>query len=121
MSRHPKTNKKLKTELGNSPEYHPLSSMGILPEILKDLRQALVNNQTKESAWNIIDEYFSFFGLDDIHNELWVLTVGTLTNEEMEQFEKGIERHNLIFFFEYTKMFFEAVQVLHKINHENCC
>ena len=108
-----KSSKKPKIESRNFAEYYPLSTMGILPEILINLRQDLIKNQTKESAWNIIDEYFFFFGLDDIHNELWMLIVGTLTNEEMEQFKKGIDRHNLIFFFEYTKMFFEAVQLLH--------
>ena len=87
--------------------------MNILPEILNNLRQELVAKQTKESAWNIIEEYFSFFGLEDVHNELWVLTAGTLTNDEIQQLQKGIDRHNLIFFFEYTKMFFEAVDLLH--------
>ena len=75
--------------------------------------QELAARQTKESAWNIIDEYFSFFGLEDVYNELWLLTASTLTNEEMQPSQKAIDRRNLIFFFEYTKMFFEAVQVLH--------
>jgi len=87
--------------------------MSTLPGILNKLRQDLAENQTKKAAWNIIDEYFSFFGLVDIHNELWVLTAGTLTNDGMEQSQKGIDRHDLIFFFEYTKMFFEAVELLH--------
>jgi len=42
-----------------------------------------------------------------------VLTTGTITNDEMQQLQKGIDRHNIIFFFEYTKMFFEAVDFLH--------
>ena len=87
--------------------------MCILPETLNNLHQELAARQTKESAWNIIDEYFSFFGLDDVHNELWVLTAGTLTNEETQFSQKAIDRSNFIFFFEYTKMFFEAVQLLH--------
>jgi len=88
-------------------------TMSTLPEILSKLRQEFLDKQTKESAWNIIEEYFSFFGLDDVHNELWMLTTGTLTNDEMQQFQKGADRHNLIFFFEYTKMFFEAAYLLH--------
>jgi hypothetical protein len=87
--------------------------MTLLPEILAQLHQELAANQTKESAWKIIDEYFSFFGLEDVHHELWLLTAGTLTNEEMQPSQKAIDRRNLIFFFEYTKMFFEAVQLLH--------
>jgi hypothetical protein len=37
--------------------------MIFLPEILTHLHQELAAKQTKESAWNIIDEYFGFFGL----------------------------------------------------------
>ena len=87
--------------------------MTLLPEILINLRQELAAKQTNESAWKIIDEYFNFFGLDDVHHELWLLTAGTLTNDEMQPQQKGIDRRNLIFFFEYTKMFFEAVPLLH--------
>ena len=87
--------------------------MTLLPEILISLRQELASTQTKESAWKIIDEYFRFFGLDDVHNELWLLTAGTLTNDEMQPSQKAIDRRNLIFFYEYTKMFFEAVHLLH--------
>ncbi|SRR6266498_5358647 len=91
-------------------------SMNLLPETLNNPHQELAAKQTKESAWNIIDEYFRFFGLADVHHELWVLTAGTLTNEEMQKSQKAIDRSNLIFFFEYTKMFFEAVQLLHLHN-----
>jgi len=87
--------------------------MSLLPEILTNLHHELTTHQTKESAWNIIDEYFQFFGLDDIHNELWLLTAATLTNDELQPSQKAIDRRNLIFFYEYTKMFFEAVHSLH--------
>ena len=89
--------------------------------MLNSLRQELAEKQTKESAWNIIDEYFSFFGLEEIYNELWLLTAGTLTNEEEQFSQKAIDRSNLIFFFEYTKMFFEAVQVLHNKHKKKEC
>jgi hypothetical protein len=87
--------------------------MTILPEILTNLHQEFTEKQTKESAWEIIDEYFHSFGLEEIYNELWLLTAGTLTNEETQFSQKAIDRSNLIFFFEYTKMFFEAVQLLY--------
>jgi hypothetical protein len=92
--------------------------MTILPETLNNLRQELAAKQTKESAWNIIDEYFNFIDLDGIHNELWLLTAGTLTNDEIEPAQKVIDRKNLIFFFEFTKMFFEAVQLLYNIHQK---
>ncbi len=117
MSKRLIPNKKLKRGFHNCQDYHPLSTISILPQTLNNLRRALAKNQTKESAWNIIDEYFSFFGLDDVYHELWVLTAGTLTNDEIQQSKNGLDRHNLIFFFEYTKMFFEAVLLLHD-NHK---
>jgi len=86
--------------------------MSTLPEILSNLRQELLDKQTKQSAWNIIEEYFNFFGLEDVHNELWLLTAATVTNDELQPSQNGKDRQNLIFFFEYTKMFFEAAHLL---------
>src|SRR5580765_6556042 len=88
-------------------------SISILPETLVKLHQELADTQTTESAWNIVTEYFRFFGLEDVHNELWTITACTLTNNETQRFQKPIDRQNLIFFFEYTKMFLEAVYLLH--------
>ena len=85
----------------------------ILPVQLAKLHQELANTQTTQSAWNIVAEYFRFFGLEDVHNELWVITAGTLTNNETQPQQKPVDRQNLIFFFEYTKMFLEAVYLLH--------
>ena len=87
--------------------------MSILPETLNNIRQNLTDNPTKESAWKIITEYFSFFELDEVKDELWVLTAGALGNDDIRQTQKGIDRNDLIFFYEYTKMFFEAVDLLH--------
>jgi hypothetical protein len=84
----------------------------ILPETLVKLHQELADTQTTESAWKIVAEYFRFFGLEDVQHELWVITACTLTNNETQQFQKPTDRQNLIFFFEYTKMFFEAVHFL---------
>jgi hypothetical protein len=86
----------------------------ILPDQLAKLHQELADTQTVESAWNIVAEYFRFFGLEDVHHELWTITAGMLTNNEIQPQQKLIDRQNLIFFFEYTKMFFEAVHFLHK-------
>jgi len=87
--------------------------MSLLPPTLNKLHQELAANQTKESAWNIINEYFNCFGLENVHEELWLLTASTIANVELQHSQKAIDRQNLIFFFEYTKMFFEAVHLLH--------
>ena len=87
--------------------------MILLPPILNKLHQELAANQTKESAWNIINEYFNCFDLENVHEELWLLTASTIANVELEHSQKALDRQNLIFFFEYTKMFFEAIYLLH--------
>jgi hypothetical protein len=86
--------------------------MSILPESIVQMRQHLDEKKTTKAAWDIIHEYFNFFGIDHIKNELWVLTVGTITNDEMQQSENGKDRYNLIFFFEYTRIFVEAIHTL---------
>lgn len=92
--------------------------MTTLSKTLMDLQENLGKQQTKEAAWDVIQEYFSFFDISSIQDELWALTVGTLTNDEMKQSEKGRDRHDLIFFFEYTKLFFEAAWVLNERTKE---
>ncbi len=95
--------------------------MGILPQSLEKLRHTMAEKQDENTAWHIIDDYFSFFGLDDVYEELWMLTVGALTSDEIHQMEKGRDRYNTLFFFEYTKMFAAAVHLVyteHKKNNE---
>jgi len=91
--------------------------MSALPPFLIGLQQKLAEEKTKGSAWKIIDEYFSFFSRECIDEELWRLTVGVLTNDTIE-LEKANDRHDIIFFFEYTKMFYEAVHLLYT-RHKN--
>ena len=81
--------------------------MSVLPPFLVKLEQQLKEASTKQAARDIINEYFNFFDMNGINKELWMLTVGTLTNEEMEVNAK--DRHNIIFFYEYTRLFYEAV------------
>jgi hypothetical protein len=88
--------------------------MSTLPLFLVNLHENLATSRTEESAWTIINEYFRSFELQDVQQELWTLTAGALGNNDIQQFQKGIERSNLIFFYEYTRMFFEAVDILRK-------
>lgn len=87
--------------------------MHSLPDYLEDMKQKLYSKGSKKAAWNIIDEYFHFMGVEGIREELWILTKGTITNDLMEQSEKGTDRHNLIFGYELLVLFFDAVKVLH--------
>lgn len=88
--------------------------MNALPNQLERLRQKLLTEKSNDAAWNIIDEYFSFMGMDTIKQELWILTKGTLTNDLMEQNEKGLDRHNIIFGYEFLLLFLDAVKTLHE-------
>lgn len=87
--------------------------MHSLPDYLENMKQELRNKGSKKAAWKIINEYFSFMGLESIREELWILTKGTITNDLMDQSEKGIDRHNLIFGYEFLVLFFDTVKVLH--------
>ena len=87
--------------------------MHSLPDYLEDMKQMLLNKQSKKSAWSIIDEYFHFMGIESIREELWILTKGTITNDLMDQSDTGLSRHNLIFGYEFLVMFIDAVKLLH--------
>jgi len=86
--------------------------MSALPEFLLDLQKKLLEERTKAAAWDIIEEYFSFFGMECLKKDLWQMLVGTLTCDEIDGLEKGRDRHNLIFFYEYTLLFAQATYLL---------
>ena len=87
--------------------------MHSLPEHLERMKQALLLKKNKKAAWTVIDEYFHFIGIESIKEELWILTKGAITNDLMDQSKKGVDRHNLIFGYEFLLLFFDAVKVLH--------
>ena len=87
--------------------------MHSLPTYLENMKQRLLSEQSTGAAWSIIDEYLHFMGLETIKEELWILTKGTLTNDLMDQSQKGMDRHDLIFGYEFLVLFFDAVKVLH--------
>ncbi len=87
--------------------------MSLLPYPLSTWQQTLQENPSSPVALEIIEEYFSFFGLQKAKEELWLLTTATLTSEEVEHYNSAGGRANLLFYFEFTKMFMEAVHSLH--------
>ncbi len=86
--------------------------MHSLPDILENMKQNLLSKRSKKTAWKIIKEYFSFFGLETIREELWILTKGAITNDLVDQSEKGEDRYDLIFHYEFLVLFTDAVNVL---------
>ncbi len=89
-----------------------------LPKYLERKRRTLVKKGSKKAAWDIVHEYFTYAPLEDIKEELWVLTKGTITNDLMHQAAEGVDRHNLIFGHEFLKMFLDAVYRLYEIRKE---
>jgi hypothetical protein len=94
--------------------------MHSLPDYLEEMKQELLHEQSKKAAWSIIDEYLRFMGLETIKEELWIMTQATLTNDLMDVSAKGLDRHNLIFGYEFLVLFFDAVKVLHDKRKNKC-
>lgn len=86
--------------------------MSALPKILITLQQELAEKRTKEAAWAVVEEYFSFFGKERVQNDLWLLTAGALSSEHIDEMEKACKRHDTLFFYEYTKMLIEAMHLI---------
>lgn len=86
--------------------------MSALPEGIINLREKLESEASKTNAWKIIIEYLKFFHVEGVQNDLWLMLVGALTSDETDRLETGRQKHDLIFFYEYTLMFVDAVAVL---------
>jgi len=83
-----------------------------LPEALLDLHKQLLTHQTPEAAWAIVKEFFFCFSPGGIQSEMWQLLSGALTSKQMPVLKKPVSRHNLIFFYEFTLLFTQAVNLL---------
>lgn len=86
--------------------------MSTLSQQLSILQKQLNANPNMETASQIVSEYFDFFGNEKPLEDLWLLTIGALTNDEVHQTQNAKDRYNLIFFYEFTKLFVEAAAVL---------
>lgn len=91
-----------------------MKAMSALPKFLKDLESNFLEDQSPHSAWLIIEKYMGFFGADGVNEDLWGLTVAALSSEQVEDMDKGLHRYNLLFFYEYTIMFINAVSFLNE-------
>jgi len=86
--------------------------MCMLPGALKHQQDELTSRPKEATAKKIVDEYFRYVDVNYIHEQLWLLTHGTITNELLET-QTAADRHNLIFFYGYTKLFFSAAWFLY--------
>ncbi len=86
--------------------------MSLLPSPLSNWQKELKENPGSTVAPEVIAEYFSFFGLQKAKEELWLLTAATLASDEAEPSNTAGGRANLLFYYEFTKLFMEAVYSL---------
>ncbi len=87
-----------------------------LPQVLMQYAEALAtasagNNDARQSAaLAIIQEYYSFFGATGMRQDMWHLLTGALCGNNTESL---VHSHNLLFFYEFTLLLFDAVYALH--------
>jgi hypothetical protein len=87
--------------------------MSTLPGILKELQEQFATRPKEDTAQQIMQHYFGYINATQVQQQLWELAHGTITNELLDT-QTGADRHNLIFFYEYTALFINAVYFLHK-------
>ncbi|MBC7937086.1 MAG: hypothetical protein H7Y86_17185 [Rhizobacter sp.] len=89
----------------------------VLPQTLEDMYKELAHAKGSEAraaaATEVIKEYYRFFKGDGMRKDMWLLLAAAMGNPDAENLMKAVERHNLIFFYEFTLMLFDAVYVLH--------
>ncbi len=93
--------------------------MSTLAPIQRKYKKLLTQKPTKEQLWEIIQDFIRYYSAEGIKEELWMLTIGTLSSDHMEEVEKGISRHNRIFFYEHSMLFIDAVDQLYKKQKAN--
>lgn len=97
----------------DTPVPHCYFKPAILPEQMIELHEALVNANSgpaeRQAAIAIIKEYFNFFGPTGMRADMWTLLSGALGNSEMVTLQDATQRHNLLFFYEFTLMMMDAV------------
>lgn len=96
----------------------PLFKPAILPQVLKELHEALATVQgepaQRQAALAVVKEYFSLFSPPALRQDMWLLLSAALSSTEVAQLEDGIQRYNLIFFYEFTLLMMDAVYLLYE-------
>ncbi len=88
-----------------------------LPQILSGLQHELANAKgaadRKAAAIKIIDEYIGFFGADDMRNDMQILLSAATGKPDTQLLSQAAAQQDLIFFYEFTLLYFDAVYVVH--------
>jgi hypothetical protein len=85
-----------------------------MDKMIRKMQARLMYSHTEKTAWKIVDNYFRFFDLKSFEEEFYDMLVGALSSNEIQKSEKGRDRYNFIFFYEYTKLLVAAIKLLHE-------
>jgi hypothetical protein len=86
--------------------------MSSLPAQIQLLHYTLQKEKTSTAAWAVVNNYFSFLPIDQFQEDLWSLLVLALSSDQDDKLNRGCVRHDIIFFYEYTKALMEAMHLL---------
>lgn len=71
-----------------------------------------LTEEERQNPYRVVEEFFSFFDTQDMHEILWDWLVAAMSNES-GSFESGYSRSNLIFVYERLESLIEASYVIH--------
>lgn len=81
--------------------------------------QALgLSEEEKQNPYLVLDDFYSFFHLQDIREILWEWLVAAMSTES-GQYSTGYARSNLIFVYERVELLLEATYNINKRRRKN--
>jgi hypothetical protein len=93
--------------------YQPM----LLPAALQGMQQALVRARgevgSNKAALAIIRQYCDVYELATVRQEMQLMMNSCLVNADIPQLNSGEGRRNLLLFYEFTMMFFDAVYAVY--------
>jgi hypothetical protein len=73
----------------------------------------LLATENEQHAWDILQEFFDYYGKEIPEEQLWYMLVMALGNSDAIE---ARHRSDMIFFYEHCNAFFIAAYLLHKHN-----
>jgi hypothetical protein len=72
-----------------------------------------LNEEEKQNPYLVLDDFYSFFHLQDIREILWEWLVAAMSTD-CGKYSTGYDRSNLIFVYEKLELLLEATSSIHK-------
>jgi hypothetical protein len=72
--------------------------------------------QGKTSSREVISEFFGYYNLEGAEENLWDLILAAIGSDNLN--DDSLTRHNLLDFYDRTKLLLKAVYELHRYNEE---